>query len=112
MGRKDYAGAERLYREAVRRYADTQGPEHVNTGIARIKLGRSLLRQRRFAEAGVESLAGYEILAKQTNPSIGFLQNARKDLVAEYDSLGQGARSTRFRLELVAESTKVAPKAK
>ncbi len=30
---------------------ETQGPDHLNTGIARIKLGRSLLRQSRFAEA-------------------------------------------------------------
>ena len=112
MGRKDYAGAERLYREAVRRYGETQGPEHLNTGIARIKLGRSLLRQRRFAEATVESLAGYEILAKQANPAIGFLQNARKDLVAAYDTLGQPERAARFRAELAAEARKAVAKGK
>ncbi|HEY7396155.1 MAG TPA: serine/threonine-protein kinase, partial [Gemmatimonadaceae bacterium] len=87
MGRKDYKGAEALYRDAIRRFSSTQGPEHLNTGIARIKLGRSLLRQSRFAEAQVESLAGYEILIKQANPAIGFIQNARRDLVAAYDSL-------------------------
>ena len=71
-----------------------------------IKLGRSLLRQRRFAEAAVESLAGYEIVAKQTNPAIGFLQNARKDLVAAYDTLGQPERAARFRAELAAAASK------
>ncbi|HEY9229884.1 MAG TPA: tetratricopeptide repeat-containing protein kinase family protein, partial [Gemmatimonadaceae bacterium] len=106
MGRKDFVGAEKLYRDAVRRYGSTQGPEHLNTGIARIKLGRSLLRQSRFSEAQTESLAGYEILMKQANPSIGFLQNARRDLVAEYDSLKQPERAAHFRTELDAETAK------
>src|SRR6185436_11440986 len=110
MGRKDYAGAERLYRDAIRRYATTQGPNHLNTGIARIKLGRSLLRQSRFAEASQESLAGYEILIKLTNPAIGFIQNARRDLVAAYDSLKQADRAERFRAELAAEAAKSAKK--
>jgi eukaryotic-like serine/threonine-protein kinase len=108
MGRKEYHAAELLYREAIRRYASTQGPEHLNTGIARIKLGRSLLRQSQFAEAQKETLAGYEIMIKQANPSIGFLQNARTDLAIEYDSLKQPAFSAKYRAEFVAESTKVA----
>jgi eukaryotic-like serine/threonine-protein kinase len=110
MGRKDYHAAEQLYREAIRRYATTQGPEHMNTGIARIKLGRSLLRQSQFAEAQRETLAGYEILIKQANPAIGFLQNARTDLAIEYDSLKQPRLSAKYRAEFVAESTKVARK--
>jgi serine/threonine-protein kinase len=110
MGRKDYHGAEVLYREAIRRYATTQGPEHLNTGIARIKLGRSLLRQSQFAAGQVETLAGYEILIKQANPAIGFLQNARTDLAIEYDSLGRHDLSAKYRAEFVAESTKVASK--
>jgi len=112
MGQKDYVTAERLYREALRRYADTQGPEHLNVGIARIKLGRCLLRQRRFADAAQETHAGYDIVAKQANPSIGFLQNARKDLSIEYDSLGKRDDAVRFRAAYVAESTKIAAKGK
>jgi serine/threonine-protein kinase len=110
MGRKDHAGAEALYREAIRRYAATQGAEHLNTGIARIKLGRSLLRQSRFAEATTESFAGYEILIKQANPAIGFIQNARRDLVAAFDSLKQPDRAARFRTELAAEEARAAAK--
>jgi serine/threonine-protein kinase len=72
----------------------------MNTGIARMKLGRSLLRQRRFTEAQVETLAGYEIMVKQANPSVTFIQNARKDLVAEYDSLKQPEKAARFVAEL------------
>lgn len=100
MAKKDYPRAEAMYREAVRRYTEAQGPNHTNTGIARIKLGRALLRERRFAEARVESQAGYDILIKQTSPSLGFLRNARRDLVAELDSLGKPELAARYQAEL------------
>src|SRR5204862_256343 len=77
-----------------------QGPSHMNTGIARMKLGASLLRQRRFGEAQVETLAGYDIMVKQANPAVTFIQRARKDLVAEYDSLKQPEKAARFVAEL------------
>ncbi len=100
MARKEPAKAEPLYREAIAIYSSAQSPDHLNTGIGRIKLGRSLLRQGRFAEAAEESLAGYEIVSKQTDPAVGFLTNARKDLVAAYDSLGQPEKAARFQAEL------------
>jgi serine/threonine-protein kinase len=100
MARKAPAKAEPLYRQAIVIYSTAQSPEHLNTGIARIKLGRSLLRQRRFAEASVESYAGYEIVSKQSDPAVSFLKNARKDLVAAYDSLGEPGKAARFRAEL------------
>jgi serine/threonine-protein kinase len=109
--KKDYPRAEQLYREAVRRYADTQGPDHLNTGIARMKLGRCLLRERRFAEAQVESQAGYDVIVKQASPALSFLKNARTDLVAEFDSLGQPERAAKYRTEL-AEAEKLASKGK
>ena len=100
MSRKEPERAEPLYRQAIIIYSTAQSPEHLNTGIARIKLGRSLLRQGRFAEAAQESSAGYEIVGKQSDPAVGFLKNARKDLVAAYDSLGQPEKAARFRAEL------------
>jgi serine/threonine-protein kinase len=80
-------------------FAETLSPDNVNTGIARIKLGRTLLRAGRYAEAEQESLAGYEILAKQASPSISFLRAARADLIAAYEALQQPERATRFRAE-------------
>jgi serine/threonine-protein kinase len=100
--KKDYPRAEQLYREAVRRYTDAQGPNHTNTGIARMKLGHVLLRERRFAEAQVETQAGYDILVNQTSPGLSFLKSARKDLVAEWDTLGQPEKAARYRAELAA----------
>ena len=110
MGRKDYVKAEALFRDAFRRYADTQGPEHVNTGIAQIKLGRALLRQGRFHDAQVETLGGYTILAKQANPALNFLQNARKDLAMAYDSLKQPDLAAKFRSEFAATEAAAAAK--
>ena len=103
--RQQYAQAEPLYREAIRRFTDTQGAEHPNTGIARIKLGRSLLRQRRFVEAEKETLGGYTILNKQTDQDGNYIRNARIDLSAIYDSLGQRAKGDKYRAELAAMDT-------
>ena len=71
-------------------------------GIARIKLGRTLLRQKRFAEAEKETGVGYEILVKQTDPSVSWLQSARGDLVAIYDALKQPEKASKFRAEIAA----------
>ena len=103
-GKKDYPRAEQLYREVVRRYTAAQGPNHTNTGIAHVKLGRVLLRERRFAEAQVETQAGYDVLVKQASASLSFLISARKDLVAEFDTLGQPEKAARYRAELAASA--------
>jgi serine/threonine-protein kinase len=108
--RERHGDAERRFREAIALYLATLPADHSNTGIARIKLGRSLLRQRRFAEAAAESFAGYEILFKQADPGIGFLVNARKDLVEAYEAMGQPEKAARFREELAAlDAARVAP---
>ncbi|MFI5229618.1 MAG: tetratricopeptide repeat protein [Gemmatimonadales bacterium] len=103
---KRYAEAEGLFRDAIARYTATQGPNHINTGIARIKLGRTLLRERRFAEARVETAAGYDVLRGQATSSYGFLQNARKDLSIELDSLGKPDSAAHYRAESAAEERK------
>jgi len=89
VARKQYAKAEPLYREAIRRFADTLSPDHLNTGIARIKLGHTLMREKKYAEAEVESLAGYHIVRRQANPSIAWLDDARRDLRAIYAGLNE-----------------------
>jgi eukaryotic-like serine/threonine-protein kinase len=112
MAQQRYARAEPLFREAIGIYTETQGAEHLNTGIARIKLGRTLLRQRRYGEAAGETLAGYQILAKQTDAGVSWLVAARKDLVAAYDSLNQPEQAARFRAELADTAGKVGNAAK
>jgi serine/threonine-protein kinase len=97
--RGDHSAAEPLYRQAIALYVETQSPQHVNTGIGRIKLGRALVGQRRYTEAESEILAGYEILTKQTSPSVIWLRNAREDLVTLYTASNQPDKAKRFEAE-------------
>jgi serine/threonine-protein kinase len=100
MARRDFARAEPLFREAVRRFSDTQGPDHVNTGIALAKLGRCLLRERRYQEASEESLAAYNVLHKQTDPPQSFLRAVCTDLDKDYTMLKQPDAAAKYRAEL------------
>ena len=100
MRHQQYSRAEPLFREAIGIFTETQGAEHLNTGIARIKLGRTLLRQHRYTEAVGQTLPGYEILTKQTDPGVSWLVDARQDLVAAYDALKQPEKGAKFRAEL------------
>lgn len=93
MAQQDNLRAEPLYREALAMYAQTLPPDHLNVAITRIKLGRTLLRQKRFLEAEVQTRSGYDILSRQANPSVTWLQQARKDLAAIYDALRMPAKT-------------------
>jgi len=93
------ARAEQLFREAIACYQQTLPPGHLNIGIAELKLGRTLVREHRDAEAETHLLAGYEIIAKQTSPSISWLQQARQDLVRLYDDAGHPEKADRFRVQ-------------
>jgi serine/threonine protein kinase/tetratricopeptide (TPR) repeat protein len=99
LGEKKYAEAERMFREAVRRL-DGQTAGTANAAIARLKLGRALLRQSRFKDAEPETSAAYAYLVKQVNPSSGYLSAARKDLTAIYEGLNQPDKAARYRAEL------------
>jgi serine/threonine-protein kinase len=98
--RKQYPRAESLLRQAIAIYGEALSPEHVNTAIGHVKLGRILLRSRRFAEAARETMTGYEVLIRQTDPATSFIRAARKDLAAAYDSLHNTAMAERFKREL------------
>ena len=47
-------------------------------------------------------------MSKQSDPAVSFLKNARKDLVAAYDSLGEPDKAARFRAELADTLPKTA----
>mgnify|MGYP003657690145 CR=1 FL=1 len=90
------------YVDQISHVLDALGADNVNTGIARIKLGRTLRLAGRYADAEIESLAGYEILAAQASPSISFLRAARDDLVLIYEATGQTEKAAGFRQEIAA----------
>jgi serine/threonine-protein kinase len=98
--RKDHQRAEPLYREAIAMFEATQGPQHLNTGIARLKLGDSLVAQKRYGEAEKDLLTGYEILVKQTSPSVSWLTRARENLVKLYTASNQPEKAKKFQTEL------------
>jgi hypothetical protein len=68
----------------------------VNTGIAEIKLGRTLLRENHYKEAEAETLAGDQTLIKQTSRSTSYIRAARKDRIADYDALKQSQQAAGF----------------
>jgi eukaryotic-like serine/threonine-protein kinase len=97
MDRKDFPHAEKLFREAVQRFTDTQGADHINTAIAQIKLGRVILRQHRYREAEVQTLAGYGTLSKQASPSVTWLKSARKSMVEIYDATKEPEKAAQYK---------------
>ena len=106
VDRKDYASGERLFREVLQRYAETLSVDHLYVGIARIRLGRVLVLQHRYREAEMESLAGYEIMMKQTSPPKRWLKTACEDLEAVYTALNRPEKSRKFRAELAVMEDK------
>jgi serine/threonine protein kinase/Tfp pilus assembly protein PilF len=100
--RGEWPRAEKIFRRVIPIFVESQSANHINTGVARIKLGRTLLRQNRYADAESESRAGYEILVKQMDPKVSWLMNARKDLTEEYDTLKQPEQAAKFRAEATA----------
>jgi eukaryotic-like serine/threonine-protein kinase len=103
---QQWTRAEKLYRQAIPIYVESQSPTHINTGIARIKLGRTLLRQHRYGDAEAETRAGFDILRTQMDPKVSWLVNARKDLVEEYEGLQQPEQAAKFRAEIAANDAK------
>jgi serine/threonine-protein kinase len=97
MRSERHAEGEPYFREALAIFQATLPADHLNIGIARIKLGRTLLRQGKTAEAASETLAGHDILAKQQEPSVSWLESARGDLAEAYTKLGEPELAARYR---------------
>jgi len=98
-----YARAEQFLRDAVRSLSAALPAGHLNIGAARIRLGRVLLQEKRYEDAEGESLAGYEIVMKQSSPPAKWLQYARGDLVAVYDALKEPEKAAGFRAQMGAK---------
>jgi serine/threonine-protein kinase len=96
MSKKDYPRAEAMYRQALQVFERTVHEGHLNTAIAHLKLGRSLLRQKRFSDAEKETLAGYTTLLKLVSPEDSFLLAGRKDLGEIYTGLGNMQQASRY----------------
>ena len=93
--RHDYPRAERLLREALSIYAKTLPPGHLAVGMARARLGRTLVREARWRDAEPELLAGYEIANKEA-PTSDWGTAAREDLATTYTALGRPAEARKY----------------
>jgi serine/threonine-protein kinase len=100
LDQEHWAEAEPLFREAIDVFTRTLGENDLQTGISRIKLGRVLVGMRRWTDAERDLRGGYDILQGLTNPSVSWLQSARRNLALVYDSIGRPADAVRFRKEL------------
>jgi serine/threonine-protein kinase len=107
--RKRFADAERYLREALNIFEQTLPAGHVNFGITRVKLGRALLRDQHYRDAETETQAGLDILAKQSNPAMSWMQKGRQDLAEIYDNLHEPAKAAGLR-ELLNEKQGVGAK--
>jgi serine/threonine-protein kinase len=106
LGEKNYACAEKNYREAVRRF-DLASPDALNDAIGHQKLGRTLIKEGRFADAQPHALAAYNYLVKHMNPADTYLANARKDLASIYDGLRDSEKAAHYRSELTTQQAAV-----
>ena len=97
---KRYAQTEQILKDVIQRFTKALGADNINTSMAEIRLGRTLLRDRRYREAEGYTRTGYEVLAKQTNPATGWVRGAREDLVEIYNALKQPEEAQKFKGEL------------
>lgn len=107
--RNEYAKAEQQYRDVLQLYAEALPPGHLNIAITRVKLGSTLLRDRRYSDAETESLAGYDLLLKQSTPPARWVETARNDLAAEYDAMNQAEKAAKIRAQLTSPSAAAHP---
>jgi serine/threonine-protein kinase len=104
--REDYARAEQYFRQAIENLTKAQSAEHPNTVIARVKLGRALVRQGKYAEAEDHLRFGEEMLTKRPAGET-FIRSAREDLITVYEATQRPQEAKQIKEKLAAESQKV-----
>jgi serine/threonine-protein kinase len=98
--KKQFGMADSLFRDVIRRYAEVLAPDHQLVGIAHVRLGHTLMLERRYADAEKELTTGYGIIKAQQNPPASWFNLARTDLAAVYDTLKEPGKAVPFRAEL------------
>jgi serine/threonine protein kinase len=100
LAAKSYRQAETSLREALGVFAATAAADDPDAAVARQRLGRALLRQNRPRDAQPECLAAYQTLRKLGSGARKVaLDNAREDLVAAYELIGDHTRAAALRAE-------------
>lgn len=94
---KNYPRAEQLYRQAFQLLSTNFPPGNINVGAAQLKIGHTLVLERRFRDAEPFLLRGYEVVSRQVSPTLSWSVNGRKDLATVYDHLNQPLKAAQFR---------------
>ncbi len=89
--RGDFGSAEARLREALGIFTATQGADHANAAIARVKLAATLLSTGRPGEAAAEASAGRMRLAELMAPDSTWLVEANRIVVAAREAGGTPA---------------------
>lgn len=97
-----YAKCESMLLDVVGRFTRAVGSGNVNTGMAQVRLGRTLLLEKKYSASAAHSLVGYQTLVKQLNPDSGWLSGARHDLAVDYGALGKPQLAAHFRTKPAA----------
>jgi serine/threonine-protein kinase len=92
--RGDHAGAERLYRESLAGYRGAVPPGHPGVAVLEVRLARTLVMQKRFADAEPHARAGLTVLARAA-PDLKYVAWAREDLAAIQEALGRPGQAAR-----------------
>jgi serine/threonine-protein kinase len=106
LDEKRYAQAERELRDVIARFGRSPSADSLRVGAAHVALGETLGFERRYKDAEVELLAGYDMILKQAGPSDERVQAARSDLVAVYDALHEPEKAVKLRAEYAANAGK------
>jgi serine/threonine-protein kinase len=89
-----YAQAEKIFSQTLAILQEQQLGDTLNAGITRIKLGRALVRQRRYREAEAQLRQGCAIVAAKAGPSAEWITAVRPDFDIINSALGKNPDST------------------
>ena len=103
LRRGDPARAERLERDALAVLVRNQAGDPLSAGIARVRLGRALTREARWADAERELLAGYAVVDPRA-PASDWATEAREDLAAVYDATGRHEEARKYRAAVLSRA--------
>jgi len=101
---KDYPHCEAIMKQVVQRMLEALPADNLNTAEARVRLGRTLMHEKKYQESLDYTLAAYDSLIKQANPELDFVRGARQDLAIDYEALHQPVEAKKYRAELASSS--------
>ncbi len=89
----EYQRAEKIFSQTVAVLVEQNLGETLNAGITHIKLGRALVRQRRYREADIQLREGCAIVSEKAGPSAQWIVAVRPDIAEVQAALARNEKS-------------------